>query len=94
MATSPDYINAEQIAAELGVHISTVRRHFRAGGLRGRKVGHSWVTTRATFDAWLTGTAPPAPRNETQVVHVEGASPSAVAEAMARRAATSGAAAL
>lgn len=46
------YLTAEQIADELGVHISTVRRHFR-NGLPGRKVGHHWTTTRAAFDAWL-----------------------------------------
>lgn len=64
MTTPPDlaaagqYVSSAQIAAELGVHEQTVQRYFREGGLPGRKIGHSWRTTRAAFDAWLT-TAPP-----------------------------------
>lgn len=50
-----EYLTAEQIAAELRVDVNTVRRHFRSGGLPGRKVGHGWVTTRAALDSWLTG---------------------------------------
>lgn len=56
---SPDpdtgrYLTADQIAAELGIHVQTAQAYFRTGGLPGRKIGHSWRTTRAAFDAWLT----------------------------------------
>lgn len=56
-----DYITAEQIAAELGVHPQTAQRYFREGGLPGRKIGKSWTTTRAAFTEWLTGPSRPAP---------------------------------
>lgn len=54
-ADPPEYINAEQIADELGVHVQTVQRYFREQGLPGRKIGKSWTTTRAALDGWLTG---------------------------------------
>jgi excisionase family DNA binding protein len=50
-----EYLSAEQIAAELGVHVQTAQRYFREQGLPGRKVGRSWTTTRAALDQWLTG---------------------------------------
>jgi excisionase family DNA binding protein len=55
MTVDGDYLTAEQIAAELGVHPATVRRYFREGEDRipGRRFGKSWMTTRAAFDAWL-----------------------------------------
>lgn len=57
MAPDPtaDYLTAEQIAAELGVHPQTIQRAFRTGGLPGRKVGKSWRTTRAALDTWIAG---------------------------------------
>lgn len=51
-----DYVDADRIADELGVHLQTAQRYFRDGGLPGRKLGKRWVTTRAAFNAWLTGT--------------------------------------
>lgn len=54
------YLTADQIAAELGVHVQTVQSYFRTGGLPGRKIGHSWRTTRAAFDQWLTSGPVPA----------------------------------
>lgn len=63
--SSPDpaseYVDAEQIAAELGVHLQTAQRYFRSGGLPGRKVGHRWVTTRAALNTWIAGGPPPSP---------------------------------
>lgn len=53
--TNPAYLTAEQVAAEVGCHLSTVLRNFRAGALRGRKVGHGWRTTRVEMERWLTG---------------------------------------
>lgn len=58
---SSEYLDAEQIAAELGVHLQTVQRYFRDGSLPGRKVGHRWRTTRSALDAWLAGSPPPSP---------------------------------
>lgn len=58
------YLTAAQIAAELGVHEQTAQRYFREEGLPGRKIGHSWRTTRDAFDRWLTG-APPADADPT-----------------------------
>jgi predicted DNA-binding transcriptional regulator YafY len=52
---APEYVTAEQIAAELGVHPQTAQRYFREQGLPGRKIGKSWTTTRAAFTEWLTG---------------------------------------
>lgn len=51
------YVTAEDIAAETGVHVATARSYFRDHGLPGRKIGHSWRTTRAAYDAWLTSPA-------------------------------------
>lgn len=51
----PEYVTAEAIAAELGVHPQTAQRYFREQGLPGRKIGKSWTTTRAAFTEWLTG---------------------------------------
>jgi len=61
---SPAYLDAETIAAELGVHIQTVQRYFREGLIPGRKIGKQWRTTRAAFDAWLTGGPVPGGRLE------------------------------
>ena len=55
MATGPEYLNAEQIAAELGVHVQTVQSYFREQGLPGRKIGRSWTTTREALGLWLLG---------------------------------------
>lgn len=55
MTGAPEYVTAEQIAAELGVHPQTAQRYFREEGLPGRKIGKSWTTTRAAFTEWLTG---------------------------------------
>lgn len=49
------YVTAAQISAELGIHSQTIQSYFRSGSLPGRKVGGNWTTTRAAFDAWLTG---------------------------------------
>lgn len=54
-APAPDYLTAEMIAVELGVHPQTAQRYFREQGLPGRKIGKSWTTTRAAFDHWMTG---------------------------------------
>lgn len=54
----PEYLTAEQIAAELGVHIQTVQRWFRTGSLPGRKITRSWTTTRDAFDRWMLGQPP------------------------------------
>jgi excisionase family DNA binding protein len=63
-APQPDpdsgYLTAEQIAAELGLHVQTVQRYFREGLIPGRKLGKSWRTTRAAFDTWLTAGPVPA----------------------------------
>lgn len=56
---APEYLTSDQIAAELKVHPQTVQRYFREGGLRGRKIGKSWRTTRAALNEWLTGGTPP-----------------------------------
>lgn len=53
------YLTADDIAAELGVHIQTAQKYFREDGLPGRKIGKQWRTTRAAFDQWLTATPPP-----------------------------------
>lgn len=65
-AGSPEYVTAEQIAAELGVHPQTAQRYFREGGLPGRKIGKSWTTTRDAFAAWLVGGSPPAGAGQTR----------------------------
>lgn len=55
------YLTADDIAAELGIHVQTVQRYFREGLIPGRKLGKQWRTTRAAFDAWLTGGPVPTP---------------------------------
>ena len=63
--TPPEYLNADQIAAELGVHVQTVQRAFRTGSLPGRKVGKAWRTTRVAFEHWLAGGPVPVPLDDT-----------------------------
>lgn len=58
-AGSSAYLTADDIAAELGIHVQTVQRYFRDGLIPGRKLGKQWRTTRAAFDTWLTGGAIP-----------------------------------
>ncbi len=55
MSSDSHYLTAEQISAELGVHLQTVQKYFRDGGLPGRKVGNHWQTTRAALDRWIEG---------------------------------------
>lgn len=56
-----EYLTAEQVATELGVHIQTAQRYFRDHGLPGRKIGHSWMTTREALNTWLIGLPPEPP---------------------------------
>jgi excisionase family DNA binding protein len=47
-------VTAEEIAADLGVNIHTVRRWFREGQLPGRKVGrHGWTTPADAYARWI-----------------------------------------
>lgn len=59
--SAPEYLTAQQIADELGVHVQTVQSYFRDGAIPGRKIGKSWRTTRSAFDSWLTGGPCPRP---------------------------------
>ena len=60
-APAPEYLTAEQIAAELDVHVQTVQKYFRDGVLPGRKIGKHWRTTRDAFNTWLTAAPVPGP---------------------------------
>ena len=70
----PRYLTAEDVAAELGVHIQTAQAYFRTGGLPGRKIGKHWTTTRDALDRWVEagntpddhgGELPPLERKDT-----------------------------
>ena len=48
-------LTSARVAEVLECTDRTVRRAFEAGRLRGRKLGHEWVTTRADLDEYRFG---------------------------------------
>jgi excisionase family DNA binding protein len=49
----PLLLTVAQVAAYLGWHPEVVRRHLRAGDLRGRRVGSSWRVTLPDLTAFI-----------------------------------------
>ena len=49
----PDLLDSEDIAAETGVNIKTVRRWMSSGELRCFRLGRRYVTRRAWFETFL-----------------------------------------
>ena len=59
-----DLYSVEQVAAQLGLHVRTVRNYLRDGRLKGVRIGKQYRIARADLEA-LTGhrAADPATRN-------------------------------
>lgn len=52
---SPTLYTAETLAAELGVHARTIRRHISSGALAASKRGDRWVITAEAAREWASG---------------------------------------
>ena len=76
------FLSIDQVAAQLGLHVRTVRRYVRHGRLRAVRIGKQYRVAREALDA-LTGRAPavaavaaaiPAARHieVSSIVHVDG----------------------
>lgn len=73
MAASDPFYSVEQVAAQLGLHVRTVRNYVRDGRLKGVRIGKQYRIARADLDA-LTGhgaTVAQAVASDTTRRHVE-----------------------
>ena len=51
-------LNTEEVAAELRLHVYTVRNMLERGTLRGAKIAGRWYIRREDLDALLAGERP------------------------------------
>lgn len=58
-AHDSDFLSVDQVAAQLGLHVRTVRRYVRHGRLRAVRIGKQYRVSREALDA-LTGRSAPA----------------------------------
>ena len=83
-----DLYSLDQVAAQLGLHVRTVRSYVRDGRLKATRIGKQYRITGADLDAFTgtthqpaapqpgPGPAPAAPAAEvTSVIHADGISP-------------------
>jgi excisionase family DNA binding protein len=72
MIANQDLYSVEQVAAQLGLHVRTVRNYVRDGRLKAVRIGKQYRIAREHLEA-LTGhrAAAPAPVIETQLRRVE-----------------------
>lgn len=56
---TPKMLSVEDVAAQLGLHVRTVRAYLRSGRLRGTRIGKQYRIAREDLEA-LTGRAVPA----------------------------------
>ena len=57
MGSAQDLYSVEQVAAQLGLHVRTVRNYVRDGRLKGVRIGKQYRIAREDFEA-LTGRHP------------------------------------
>ncbi|PXW34146.1 UNVERIFIED_CONTAM: excisionase family DNA binding protein [Williamsia faeni] len=68
--TTANFLSAEEVADELGLHVRTIRAYIRDGRLRAARVGKQYRITRPDLAAFVTGSEPnptvqlPAPQTE------------------------------
>ncbi|WP_020107734.1 helix-turn-helix domain-containing protein [Nocardia sp. 348MFTsu5.1] len=68
--TTANFLSAEEVADELGLHVRTIRAYIRDGRLRAARVGKQYRITRPDLEAFVTGVEPnptvqiPAPQTE------------------------------
>ena len=67
---STDLYSIEQVAAQLGLHVRTVRNYVRDGRLKGVRIGKQYRIARADLEA-LTGHRATPPTANSQVSHRE-----------------------
>ena len=53
--TTSNYLSADEVADELGLHVRTVRAYIRDGRLRAARVGKQYRITRADLAAFAAG---------------------------------------
>lgn len=54
------FFNAEQLAASLGIHRSTLLREAARGRIPYRRIGRRYFFCRTSFEAWMQGSDSPA----------------------------------
>lgn len=54
-----EILTPREAADYLHVHVRTIYRLAKTGGIPGRKVGGSWRFMRHTLDEWLSGKGNP-----------------------------------
>ena len=57
MTDDSEFLSIDQVAAQLGLHVRTVRRYVRHGRLRAVRIGKQYRVAREALDS-LTGRAP------------------------------------
>ena len=65
MATEDLLYSVEQVAAQLGLHVRTVRNYVRNGRLKGVRIGKQYRIARADLEALTGRAAPPAATHDT-----------------------------
>ncbi|MDQ1646220.1 MAG: hypothetical protein QOJ50_2404 [Cryptosporangiaceae bacterium] len=80
-----DLYSPEQVAAQLGLHVRTVRNYVRDGRLKATRIGKQYRITGADLDAFTGAPQPASPAagpttdaptaEVTSVVHADGISP-------------------
>ena len=72
MSATQDLYSVEQVAAQLGLHVRTVRNYVRDGRLKGVRIGKQYRIAREDLEA-LTGHRPAAPVTRTDTRALEDA---------------------
>jgi len=55
---NPRYLTTEEVAADMRLHIKTVRGMFERGDIPGVKLAGRWYVTRENLDKLLAGERP------------------------------------
>jgi excisionase family DNA binding protein len=50
-----EVLTPREAAAYLSIHVRTIYRLVKSGGIPGRKVGGSWRFKKDALDEWLSG---------------------------------------
>lgn len=59
-----EVLTPREAADYLNVHVRTIYRLAKIGGIPGRKVGGSWRFMRQALDEWLLGNGSPSPKEK------------------------------
>ena len=59
-----EVLTPREAAAYLSIHVRTIYRLVKNGGIPGRKVGGSWRFKKDALDEWLLGKDTPVPEEK------------------------------